>query len=73
MNTPKFVNPESRIKIFEEVREEQQSLHKQRIKIISELDNCRPTHLTAAFVNEQEEKLRSFNDESQIVFDRLVD
>jgi hypothetical protein len=73
MNTPKFVNPQSRIEIFERVREEQKSLHQHRIKIISELDNCRPTQLTAAFVNQQEEKLRQFNDESQVVFDGLVD
>lgn len=29
--------------------------------------------MTAAFVNQQDEKLRQFNEESSIVFDRLVD
>ncbi len=43
------------------------------MKIINELDNCRPTQLTVNYVNQQEEKLRQFNEESSIVFDRLVD
>lgn len=43
------------------------------MKIIAELDNCRPTQLTVNFVNQQEEKLRQFNEESSVVFDRLVD
>lgn len=51
MNKPRFVNPDSRIAIFDEIRENQQSLHSQREKIINELDNCRPTQLTVNFVN----------------------
>lgn len=48
-------------------------MYEQRTKIINELDNCRPTQLTVNFVNQQEEKLRQFNEESSVVFDRLVD
>lgn len=73
MNSLKFVNPPSRVKIFMEIQEEQVSLFDQRMKIIAELDNCRPTQLTVNFVNQQEEKLRQFNEESSVVFDRLVD
>jgi hypothetical protein len=34
-----------------EIQEEQVSLFDQRMKIIAELDNCRPTQLTVNFVN----------------------
>jgi len=43
------------------------------MKIIQELDISRPTHLTAAFVNQQEDKLKSSTEESSVIFDRLVD
>lgn len=43
MNSLKFVNPPSRVAIFAEIQEEQIALFDQRIKIINELDNCRPT------------------------------
>lgn len=73
MNSLKFVNPKSRIEIFNEIQEEQRSLFEQRMSIISELDNERPTQLTVAYVNSLEEKMRNFNEESSVVFDRLVD
>lgn len=73
MNSRKFVNPPSRVEIFNEIQGEQRSLYTERIRIINDLDNCRPTQLTANFVNQQEEKLRQFNEESSVVFDRLVD
>jgi len=51
MHSPKFVNSESRVQIFQELQDEQESLHEQRVKIINELDNCRPTQCTANFIN----------------------
>jgi len=51
MNSSRFVNPPSRVEIFKEIQLEQKSLFDQRIKIINELDNTRPTQLTANFVN----------------------
>jgi hypothetical protein len=59
MNSMKIANPQSRVAIFKEIQHEQLALYDQRIKIIQELDISRPTHLTAAFVNQQEDKLKS--------------
>jgi len=73
MNSLKFVNPQTRQDIFAEIREEQRNLFDQRMSIIAELANCRPTQLTVTFVNQQEDKLRQYNDESSIVFDKLVE
>jgi hypothetical protein len=52
MNSSKFVNPPTRVEIFEEIQSEQQSLFQERMKIVTELDNTRPTQLTVAFVNQ---------------------
>ena len=73
MNSLKFVNPKSRIEIFNEIQEEQRNLFEQRMSIINELANERLTQLTVAYVNTLEEKMRNFNEESSVVFDRLVD
>ena len=48
-------------------------LYKQRTELINELDNVRPTSLTEKFVNNLEEQLRNYNEESSITFDSLVD
>jgi regulator of PEP synthase PpsR (kinase-PPPase family) len=73
MNSSKFVNPETRIAIFEEIREEQMHLYKQRFDLLNQLDTVRPTVLAKSFVNDIDEKLRMFNEESSSVFDNLVD
>jgi hypothetical protein len=43
MNSMKFVNPKTRIEIFEEIQKEQKELFNQRMKIIADLENTRPT------------------------------
>ena len=52
MNSEEFVNPPSRVAIFDEMKEEQITLYKQRLSIISALDNQRPSEYTVKFVNE---------------------
>jgi hypothetical protein len=61
------------VAIFKEMQVEQLNLYEQRTKIIQSLNICRPTALTTNFVSQQEEKLRQYNDESSILFDKLVD
>ena len=73
MNSEEFVNPPSRVAIFNEMKEEQQTLFEARLSIINDLNNQRPTEFSKKFVQDLEEKLRQFNDESSIVFDKLVD
>ena len=73
MNSEEFVNPLSRVAIFDEMRTEQMTLFENRMKILKSLDNQRPTSMTKLFVTQEEEKLRQFNDESAVVFDGLVD
>lgn len=55
------------------MKEEQMTLFKQRMSIISDLDSGRPTTFTLKFVQDLEDKLRQFNEESSIIFDKLVD
>jgi len=43
------------------------------MSIIAELNNQRPTEFSKKFVQDLEEKLRQYNDESSVVFDKLVD
>ena len=73
MNSVEFVNPETRQKIFSDLRNEQQNLFDSRSAIINQLHVTRPTALTAALVTAQEEKLRQFNEESSLIFERLID
>ena len=56
MNSEEFVNPPSRVTIFEEMREEQMTLFNQRMSIIKALDVCPPTEFSKKFVEQQEEK-----------------
>lgn len=44
-----------------------------RLSIINDLNTQRPTEFSKKFVLDLEDKLRQFNDESSIVFDKLVD
>jgi hypothetical protein len=48
-------------------------LYKQRFDLLNQLDTVRPTVLAKSFVNDIDEKLRMFNEESSSVFDNLVD
>jgi regulator of PEP synthase PpsR (kinase-PPPase family) len=48
-------------------------LYKKRSDLLNQLDTVRPTVLTKTFVNEIDEKLRMFNEESSSMFDTLVD
>lgn len=73
MNSEEFVNPPTRVAIFNEMKEEQQTLFEARMSIIAELNNQRPTEFSKKFVQDLEDKLRQYNDESSVVFDKLVD
>ena len=50
MNSEEFVNPPSRVAIFEEMREEQMTLFTQRMSIVKSVDTCPPTEFTKKFV-----------------------
>ena len=73
MNSEEFVNPPSRVSIFEEMREEQMMLFKSRMSVVKSLDNCPPTEFAKKFVEQQEEKLKQYNDESGVIFDKLAE
>jgi len=73
MNSSEFVNPASRIAIFEEMREEQMSLYNRRTDLLTQLDSSRPTILDKTFVQDIADKLTNYNEESSTVFDMLVD
>jgi len=73
MNSEEFVNPPTRVTIFDEMREEQMTLYKQRMSVVTALDCCPPTEFTKKFVETKEEELKNFNDESGILFDKLAD
>jgi hypothetical protein len=73
LNSSEFVNPASRIAIFEEMREEQMSLYNRRTDLLVQLDSVRPTLLDKDFVQDIADKLTNYNEESSTVFDMLVD
>ena len=73
MNSEEFVNPTSRVAIFKEMQQEQSTLFEARLSIINFLNTQRPTEFSKKFVLDLEDKLRQYNDESSIVFDKLVD
>ena len=73
MNSSEFVNPKSRVAIFKELRDEQMTLFENRMKIMNSFNSERPSGMTKAFVTQEEDKFRQFNDESSVVFDSLVD
>jgi hypothetical protein len=50
LNSGEFVNPKTRTKIFEEMREEQMKLFDQRMEIINQMDSSRPTTLNKNFI-----------------------
>lgn len=72
MNSKEFVNPESRVNIFKKIKIEQQKLYDQRTHLILQISETHPTSLSKDFVNNINDQLQSFNDESSIVFDSLV-
>ena len=49
------------------------TLFNERMSVIKSIDVCPPTEFTKKFIEAQEEKLKQFNDESGVVFDRLAD
>ena len=73
MNSEEFVNPPSRVAVFDEMKEEQMMLFKQRMSVIKAIETCPPTEFTKKFVESLEEQLKQYNDESGIIFDRLAD
>jgi len=72
MNSKKFVNPESRVQIFRNMKAEQEKLFKQRCSLIEQLNSTHPRDLTKDLVNNIQEQLNTFNEESSVVFDNLV-
>jgi len=50
MNSEEFVNPPSRVAIFEEMREEQMTLFKQRTSVCKSIDVCPPTEFSKKFI-----------------------
>ena len=50
MNSEEFVNPPSRVAIYEEMREEQMTLFNQRMAIIKSIEVCPPTEFTKKFI-----------------------
>ena len=55
MNSEEFVNPPSRVAIFDEMKEEQMTLFKQRMSVMKAIETCPPTEFTKKFVEQQEE------------------
>lgn len=49
------------------------TLFKQRTSVCKSIDVCPPTEFSKKFIEQQEEKLKHYNDESGVVFDRLAD
>lgn len=73
LNSSEFVNPKTRTKIFDDMREEQMKLFDQRSEIIKHMEASRPTTLNKIFIQDLSDKLENFNEESSTMFDTMVD
>ena len=72
LNSKEFVNPETRVDLFAQMKAEQQKLYDQRVSLVNQLSDTHPKHLTKDFVNNINDQLAQFNEESSIMFDQLV-
>lgn len=51
LDSKEFVNPQTRVDIFTQMKSEQQKLFDQRVSLINQLSETHPKHLTKEFVN----------------------
>lgn len=72
LNSKEFVNPETRVQIFSNLKSEQQKLYEQRLSLVEQLNETHPKFLTKDLVGNIQDQLAQYNDESSIVFDSLV-
>ena len=49
------------------------ALYNQRMSVLKGIETCPPTEFTKKFVEQQEETLKQYNDESGVIFDGLAD
>lgn len=72
LNSKEFVNPQSRVEIFRNMKREQEKLYDQRCDLIEQMNRTHPRDMTKDFINNIQEQLNTYNEESSIVFDTLV-
>lgn len=72
LNSKEFVNPQTRVDLFAQMKAEQQKLYDLRVSLINKLSETHPRDLTKDFVNNINDQLAQFNEESSIMFDQLV-
>jgi hypothetical protein len=73
LNSKEFVNPQTRVDIFQGMKVEQQQLFDARVKLIETLNETHPKALTKELVSNIADQLTGFNEESSVVFDSLVE
>ena len=72
MESKRYVNAESRCAIIGQLKDTQIKVFKERMSLISQLDQTASAKLTKDFVSSIEEKLRSLNDDAQSILDDIV-
>ena len=73
MESKRFVNPQSRVDIFSNLKDEQIKIFNERMDLVNQLNSCQTPNLSKDFVNAIAEKLKQINDDAQNIFDDIVD
>ena len=58
LNSKEFVNPETRVEIFVQMKQEQEKLYESRISLVDQLSNTHPRKLTKDFVSNISDQLQ---------------
>lgn len=72
MESKRYVNAQTRVDIFVQLKEEQQRVFDQRIDLIRQLDVTPSLKMSKDLVGSVDEKMRTVNDEAQTIFDDIV-
>jgi hypothetical protein len=72
IDSPEFVNPESRISIFKRIKKIQVELYRERMEQLQILNETGPVDLTAIKVEQVSNKLEQINDTAQEEYDDLA-
>lgn len=72
MESQRFVNAQTRVDIFTELKREQLRVFNSRMEYIKQLDSTPSVKLSKDFVASVDDKLRTLNDEAQNIFDDIV-
>lgn len=73
MNSDEFVNPQSRVDLFNSLKEEQLRIFTIRMDLIKQLEQSTIPQLTKDYIGQIDDRLKQINDDAQSIFDKIVE